>query len=50
VSDQVSHPYTKSGIIIVLHIFTLTFLDRRREDKTHFLGDSHTNCMYQYLH
>jgi hypothetical protein len=32
VRDQVSHPY-KKGRIMVLYIWTFTFLDSRRDDK-----------------
>jgi hypothetical protein len=33
VGDQVSHPYTTTGKMIVLYILILMFLDSRREDK-----------------
>jgi hypothetical protein len=33
VRDQLSHPYKTTERIMVLHILTFTFLDRRREDK-----------------
>jgi hypothetical protein len=33
VTDQVSHPYTPTGRIMVLYILTFTFLDSRRDDK-----------------
>jgi len=33
VSDQVSHPYTTTDKIIVLHIWIYTFLDSKLEDK-----------------
>ena len=33
-SDQVSHPYKTTGIIIVLYMLTITFLDGKLEDKS----------------
>jgi hypothetical protein len=33
VRDQVSHPYTTTGRIMVLCILTFKFLDSRREDR-----------------
>jgi hypothetical protein len=33
VRDQVSQPYKTTGKIMILYILTLTFLDKRREDK-----------------
>jgi hypothetical protein len=37
VRDQVSHPYTTAGKIIVLYILTFTFFDSRRGQKVPLL-------------
>jgi len=33
VRDQVLHPYTTKGIIIVLYISVLVFIDSKKDDK-----------------